>query len=129
MVIGNGLRSSNIIESKMRDYNKHKVVAGYKGHKVLSNDTYKTSSVYGEKYIVISNQLYKHYQFYVAYLRNKICNTKSKHVFMAGSGLQKNMTQTNVASSLTSILKLTIFLKFFCLLHQKKMCDCNLCVQ
>ena len=102
LVIGNGLRASNVIELRVRDFSENKVVPGYEGHKVLTNDVYKTSTIYGEKFIVSADTLYDHYCFYMIYLRNKISDSKSNKVFLAASGLRNKMTQTNVSASLTA---------------------------
>ena len=100
MVIGNGLRASNVMELRLVDFAEHKVVSGYEGHKVLSNDRYKTSTIYGEKFIVIPDELYEQYLFYVENLRGKISSVKSNKVFLAGE--RKKMSQSNVSSSLTA---------------------------
>ena len=50
LVIGNGLRASNIMKLKLSELSDCKTVAGYEGHKVISNDNYKTSTIYGEKF-------------------------------------------------------------------------------
>lgn len=42
LVIINGLRSSNIINLRLRDFEKCRSIEGYEGHKIVSNDHYKT---------------------------------------------------------------------------------------
>ena len=101
LVIGNGLRASNIMELRMKDFEEYKIVKGYEGHKVIINDKYKTSTIYGEKFIVIPNALFHHYLFYIKYLRGYISDTTSNEVFLAASG-QKKMSQSNVTTSLTA---------------------------
>lgn len=50
--IGNGLRPSNIMNIRLCDVRQASRAEGYKGHRVLINNTYKTSTIYGEKFIV-----------------------------------------------------------------------------
>ena len=110
LVIGNGLRASNIMELRMKDFEEYKIVKGYEGHKVIINDKYKTSTIYGEKFIVIPNALFDHYLFYIKYLRGYISDTTSNKVFLAASG-QKKMSQSNVTTSLTASFLLAKVLK------------------
>ena len=65
LVIGNGLRASNIIELRLKDFYDAETVQGYEGHKVITNSKYKTSTIYGEKFIVIPLTLFDHYLFYI----------------------------------------------------------------
>ena len=37
LVIGNGLRASNIIQLKLTDFDESTTVSGYEGHKVITN--------------------------------------------------------------------------------------------
>ena len=104
LVIANGLRSSNILNLRLRDFEECKSIEEYPGHKIITNDIYKTSSIYGEKFIVMSQQLYEHCQFYIQHLRKIATNVKSSRVFLAASG-QSKMTQTNVTSSITATFK------------------------
>ena len=104
LVIANGLRSSNILNLRLRDFEECKSIEEYPGHKIITNDIYKTSSIYGEKFIVMSQQLYEHCQFYIQHLRKIVTNVKSSRVFLAASG-QRKMTQTNVTSSITATFK------------------------
>ena len=104
LVIANGLRSSNIFNLRLRDFGEGKSIEEYPGHKIITNDIYKTSSIYGEKFIVMSQQLYEHFQFYVQYLWKIVTNVKSLRDFLTASG-QCKMTQTNVTSSVTTTLK------------------------
>ena len=50
LVIGNGLRASNVIQLHLKDFEQYKVVKDYAGRKVITNDNYKTSTIYGEKF-------------------------------------------------------------------------------
>ena len=54
LVIANGLRSSNILNLRLRDFEECKSIEEYPGHKIITNDFHKTSSTYGEKFIAIS---------------------------------------------------------------------------
>lgn len=69
LVIGNGLRASNVIQLHLKDFKEYKVVKDYAGYKVITNDKYKTSTIYGEKFIVVSDALFEHYSFYIHHLR------------------------------------------------------------
>ena len=100
LVINNGLRASYIIELTLKDVKEAVVVTGYEGHKVLTNQKYKTSTIYGEKFIVASNQLYDHLTFYMKNLRPIILKTLSSRLFVPSSDSNK-ISQTNVSSSLT----------------------------
>ena len=60
LVIANGLRSSNILNLRIRYFEECKSIEEYPGHKIITNDIYKTSSIYGEKFIAMSLQLYEH---------------------------------------------------------------------
>ena len=101
LVINNGLRASNVIELTLKDVKEASVVTGYEGHRVLTNQKYKTSTIYGEKFIVASNQLYDHLMFYIENLRPIVLKTLSSRLFVPSSDSSK-MSQTNVSSSLTS---------------------------
>ncbi|XP_057300018.1 uncharacterized protein LOC130630515 isoform X2 [Hydractinia symbiolongicarpus] len=105
LVIGNGLRASNIIELTTKDVDNATVVEGYEGHKVLSNYKYKTSTIYGEKFIVVNDMLYLQLQFFLRNLRSIISKNPSLKVFLPASGAPK-MSQTNVSASLTASFKL-----------------------
>ena len=49
LIINNGLRASNIIELTLKDVKEASAVTGYEGHRVLTNQKYKTLTLYGEK--------------------------------------------------------------------------------
>ena len=106
MCIGNGLRASNIMHLRLRDFNEFKTIADYPGHKIVTNSTYKTSTIYGEKFIVIPDQLFDHYLFYVDRLRPKLSFVKSKCAFVPLSCNSGKFNQTHVSSSLTASFKL-----------------------
>ena len=103
LVINNGLRGSNIIELTLVDVKEASAVTGYKGHRVITNQNYKTSTIYGEKFIIASNQLYDHLIFYLENLRPIVLKTLSSRLFVPSSNSNK-MSQKNVSSSLTSSL-------------------------
>ena len=100
LVINNGLRASYIIELTLKDVKEGIVVTSYEGHKVLTNQKYKTSTIYGEKFIVASNQLYDHLIFYMKNLRPIVLKTLPSRLFVPSSDSNK-ISQTNVSSSLT----------------------------
>ena len=49
LIINNGLRASNIIELTLKDVKEASAVTGYEGHRVLTNQKYKTLTLYAEK--------------------------------------------------------------------------------
>ena len=49
LIINNGLRASNIIELTLKDVKEASTVTGYEGHRVLTNQKYKTLTLYAEK--------------------------------------------------------------------------------
>lgn len=104
LTIDNGLRSPNVTELKVRDVLSASVLEGYPGHKIVSNLNYKTSTVYGEKFLAIPVALYQQCLFYIEILRSKINVTKSSTMFVSNSKSPK-MTQTAVASGLTVAFK------------------------
>ena len=104
VVIGNGLRASNVMELQLSDFKESTKFSEYPGHNIIVNDCYKTSTIYGEKFIVVPDELLKHYFFYAKKLRPLIYSGKSKKAFVT-SGNESKMTQTNVASSLTAAFK------------------------
>ena len=104
LVIGNGLRASNIIQLKLSDFERSTKAPEYAGHNIIVNDNYKTSTIYGEKFIVVPDELLDHFFFYVKNLRSLIYSGTAKKAFVT-SGDGKQMSQTNVASSLTAAFK------------------------
>jgi len=53
IVIRNGLRSSNIMELRISDFVNCSTAADYPDDKIIVNDCYKTSTIYGEKFNVV----------------------------------------------------------------------------
>ena len=111
LVIGNGLRASNVTQLRLKDFEEYKMVKDYAGHKVITNDNYKTSTIYGEKFIVVLDALFEHYSFYIHHLRTKVSNVKSTCVFLPASSNNAEMSQSNVTTSLTASFKLANVLK------------------
>ena len=112
LVIGDGLRASNVTQLRLKDFEEYKMVKDYAGHKVISNDNYKTRTIYGEKFIVVSDALFEHYSFYIHHLRTKVVsNVKSTCVFLTISSNKAEMSQSNVTTSLTASFKLANVLK------------------
>ena len=105
IAITNGLRPSNIMELRINDLQQCQDVEDYPGHKILVNAKYKTSTIYGEKFIVIPQATFLHLKFYVEKVRNRIGNVKSSRLFLS-SGRSTHMNQTNISSSITSSFKL-----------------------
>ena len=106
LCIGNGLRASNVIELKVKDFLECGTDIEYPGHKVVTNSSYKTSTIYGEKFIVVPNKLYDQFLFYEKHLRHIVNSTKSTRAFLPASAVTTKMCQANVCSSLTATFKL-----------------------
>ena len=104
LVIQNGLRPSNITDITVKDIEEATVVQGYEGHKVVTNSNYKTSTIYGEKFIVISDKTFEEIEFYIKELREKINSNKSAKLFLPNSS-KKRMSSSNVSSSLSTAFK------------------------
>ena len=104
LVIGNGLRASNVINLTIKDIKEAVDDPQYEGHKVITNSLYKTSTIYGEKFIVIPNDTFRQINFYIDHLRQKINSTKSTKLFLPNS-CKKRLSATNVSSSLTASFK------------------------
>ena len=115
MTITNGLRASNIINLSLKDILEAKTVKGYEGHKVITNSNYKTSTIYGEKFIVLPDVTVKHSLFYINTLRAKLNKQadKSKRLFLPNSMSSVEFTATNVSSALTASFKEANIFKSF----------------
>ena len=62
LCVMNGLRASNIIHLTMSDvFDAHKAEK-YPGYMVFINSNYKTSTIYGEKVIVLPDNVFRHIQ-------------------------------------------------------------------
>ena len=103
-VIGNGLRASNVINLSLKDIEEAKEVNGYPGHKVITNSSYKTSTIYGEKFVVVPESIFALTMYYIQHLRPKLNATKSKKLFLPNSD-SAELSSTNVSSSLTASFK------------------------
>ena len=99
--IADGLCSSIILNLRLRDFEEWKSIEEYPGHKVITNDVYKTSSIYRDKFILTAAE---HCEFYIQHLLKIATNVKSLRVSLAASS-QSKLMQTNVTSSITSIFK------------------------
>jgi len=106
----NGLRNSNLCNLQLEDVENYTLDPKYPGHMIVSNDDYKTSTIYGEKLIVIPKCIYKHVLLYIKYLRPKISKKKSKYLFITSSPNNEMMSSADVGAALTaSFLKATVF--------------------
>ena len=82
LCIMNGLCASNIIELRVSDIKEAHTNDEYPGYMVFINSLYKTSTIYGEKVIVLPKDMFKHVQFYVETARPVLgirCGPLSKH--------------------------------------------------
>ena len=67
--IMNGLRSSNIIELRVEDVNDAEESVTYPGYFTFTNSSYKTSTIYGEKFLVLPKNLFSDLKLYHLKLR------------------------------------------------------------
>ena len=65
LIIQNGLRPLSVISITVNDINKATLNSEYQGMSVIYNYQYKTATIYGEKYILISNHLYEQRLTYI----------------------------------------------------------------
>ena len=65
----NGLRSSNIIELRVEDVNDAEESVTYPGYFTFTNSSYKTSTIYGEKFLVLPKNLFSDLKLYHLKLR------------------------------------------------------------
>ena len=96
----NGLRSSNIIELRLTDVEEATRNAEYPGYMVFMNSTYKTSTIYGEKVLVLPDNIFNHLKIYINKLRPVISGTKSNHLFVSSDG--DIMSHGSIGNALTS---------------------------
>ena len=52
------------MELRINYINNCQDIEDYPGHKIVTNTKYKTSTIYGEKFIVIPQEIYKELTFY-----------------------------------------------------------------
>ena len=98
----NGLRASNLIQLHLKDAENAYGHKDYPGQMVIENSKYKTSSIYGEKLIVLPQALYQQLQKYIKYCRPLFTiGKKSSRLFLPTSDSCK-LNQSNVSSSLSS---------------------------
>ena len=98
--IMNGCRASNIIELRVTDVLEATKNPEYSGFMSFVNSTYKTSTIYGEKLMVLPDNLFYHMQFYVRKLRPVISDTKSNYLFVVSDS--DMMSHGSIGSALTS---------------------------
>lgn len=93
------------MELRIKDFDESKIDKKYPGHRIITNSSYKTSTIYGEKFVVLSTDLYDQCMFYQTYLRKLINSSSSRKFFLPSSPVSKKMTQTNISASLTASFK------------------------
>ena len=103
LTIMNGLRSSNIIELRVADVEEAEKSEEYPGYMVFRNSLYKTSTIYGEKVIVLPDNIFKHLKFYIKYVRPLLNFDSNTYLFISTDAEQ--MSHGAIGSALTSSFK------------------------
>ena len=103
LCIMNGLRSSNIIELRVEDVVQASLAEGYPGYTSMVNLKYKTSTIYGEKIILMPNDLFKHICIYKDTMRGLLNPEAGEHLFVSSSS--PKLSHPTIGSALTSSFK------------------------
>ena len=110
--IGNGLRSSNLLNLTIFDFNRAIEDPDFKRAKILQNKIYKTSIFYGTKFIVLEYDLHEMLTIYIIHLRplfitDEMADDKKRYLFTSSrSGKHCTpMTQSNIAQALSSTFR------------------------
>ena len=101
--IVNCLRASNLMNMTIYDFQQAKSDAEIKGAYRFYNNKYKTSLVYGEKVILVSESLYDQIKTFITYVRpiltdDKFRSAKLRYIFTSSVNDEKRgelMSQTN----------------------------------
>ena len=107
--IGNGLRSSNLMNLTIYDFNSCFEDPDFVGANILQNKTYKTSVLYGKKFIVLEYDLFEMIKLYLELLRPLLINDdneddEKRYIFVSSRSPVncKPMTQSNIAQGLSA---------------------------
>ena len=113
LCIMNGLRSSNIIELRVEDVMEATSAEGNPGYTSMINSKYKTSTIYGEKVIVMPNTLFDQLCIYKDIIRGLLNPASQDYLFVSASAPPPppNLTHASIGSALTSSFKSAIVLK------------------
>ena len=103
LCVMNGLRASNIIELRVSDIKEAHTSDEYPGYMVFTNSLYKTSTIYGEKVIVLPKDVFKHVQFYVETARPVLNPLSEDHLFVSSDA--DVISHGAIGSALTSSFK------------------------
>ena len=98
--IMNGLRSSNIIELRVEDVNDAEESVTYPGYFTFTNSSYKTSTIYGEKFFVLPKNLFSDLKLYHLKLRTILSQSSNDYLFVQNDG--EKMTHGAIGSVLTA---------------------------
>ena len=96
----NGLRSSNIIELRVEDVDDAEELVNYPGYFIFTKSRYKTSTIYGEKVIVLPKNLFSHLKLYQVKLRPILSQSSNDYLFVPNDG--EKMTHGAIGSTLTA---------------------------
>ena len=77
----NSLRAPNVIELRVKDALNKTTNKEYPGQKIIENEKYKTSSIYGEKLVAIPDALYLQLLLYIEHCRPMLLNSKKSTRF------------------------------------------------
>ena len=92
----NGLRASNVIELRVKDALNAVTNKEYPGQKIIENEKYKTSSIYGEKLVAIPDALYQQLLLYIEHCIPMLLNIeKSTRMFVCNEN-KPTLSQSNV---------------------------------
>ena len=110
--IGNGLRSSNVLNLTIFDFNRAIEDPDFKGAKILQNKIYNTSIFYRTKFIVLEYDLHEMLTIYIVHLRpllitDEMEDDEKRYLFTSSrSGRHcMPMTQSNIAQALSSTFR------------------------
>ena len=65
LAISNGLRPSNLMNLTIRNIRDATTDDAYPGFQIITNYEYKTSTIYGEKFIVVTHETYGQLLYYI----------------------------------------------------------------
>ena len=92
----NGLRASNVIELRVKDALNAVTNKEYPGQKIIENEKYKTSSIYGEKLVAIPDALYQQLLLHIEHCRPMLLNIKKSTRMFVCNENKPTLSQSNV---------------------------------
>ena len=103
--MGNAVRASNLINMNMKEFNEAAPESEYNAI-CLKSMNYKTSLLYGEKMILLPNDLHKIMKFFIKHLRPLFIDDEKepphkRFLFTSSRGQKTHITHSNISQSLT----------------------------